>query len=56
MGCVHLTAPDYSIQDGKTFPINAEQLHYLVRHNHVEFPDLDQLEIEDRNSVDTLSR
>ncbi|RMJ18285.1 hypothetical protein BHE90_004050 [Fusarium euwallaceae] len=56
MGCVHLTAPDYSIADGKTFPINAEQLHYLVRHNHVEFPDLDQLEIEDRNSVDTLSR
>ncbi|UPK93742.1 hypothetical protein LCI18_004677 [Fusarium solani-melongenae] len=51
MGCVHLTAPDYSIADGKTFPINAEQLHYLVRHNHVEFPDLDQLEIEDRNSL-----
>ena len=56
MGCLHLTAPDYSLADSKTFPINAEQLHYLVKHGFVEFPDIDKLEIEDRNSVDTLSR
>ncbi|KAH8884940.1 hypothetical protein GQ53DRAFT_597647, partial [Thozetella sp. PMI_491] len=52
MGGIHLIPPDYP--DG--FPINAEQLHYLVLHKHVEFPDMRKMEIEERNSVDTLSR
>ncbi|KAF5643396.1 oxidoreductase [Fusarium tjaetaba] len=56
MGCLHLTAPDYSIADGKSFPIDAKQFHYLVKHGFVEFPDIDKLEIKERNSVDTLSR
>lgn len=56
MGCLHLTAPDYSNADGKSFPIDAKQFHYLVKHGFVEFPDIDKLEIKERNSVDTLSR
>ncbi|KAF5683482.1 oxidoreductase [Fusarium circinatum] len=56
MGCLHLTAPDYSIADGKSFPIDSKQFHYLVKHGFVEFPDIDKLEIKERNSVDTLSR
>ncbi|EXK27644.1 hypothetical protein IWW34DRAFT_697593 [Fusarium oxysporum f. sp. albedinis] len=56
MGCLHLTAPDYSIADGKSFPIDAKQFHYLVKHGFIEFPDIDKLEIKERNSVDTLSR
>ncbi|KAJ4391059.1 hypothetical protein N0V93_004673 [Gnomoniopsis smithogilvyi] len=38
------------------FPVNAKQIHYLASHGHVEIPDLDELQIEDRNSADTLSR
>lgn len=56
MGCLHLTARDYSTADGKSFPIDAKQFHYLVKHGFVEFPDIDKLEIKERNSVDTLSR
>lgn len=56
MGCLHLTAPDYSLKEGRTFPINAEQFHYLVRYGHLDFPDVEKWEINDRNSVDTLSR
>ncbi|SPJ86903.1 uncharacterized protein FTOL_11928 [Fusarium torulosum] len=56
MGCLHLTAPDYPDANGKSFPINAEQFHYLVKHGFVDFPDMDKLEIKERNSVDTLSR
>ncbi|KAF7562646.1 hypothetical protein G7046_g1486 [Stylonectria norvegica] len=56
MGCVHLTAPDFSVKSNQSFPINAEQLHYLVSHNHVDFPDMESMEIEERNSMDSLSR
>jgi hypothetical protein len=56
MGCLHLTAPDYSDANGESFPINAEQFHYLLKHGFVDFPDMDKLEIKERNSVDTLSR
>jgi hypothetical protein len=52
MGGIHLTSPDYP--DG--FPINAEQLYYLVQHEHVEFPDMEKMDISERNSQDTLSR
>ncbi|CAI6339391.1 unnamed protein product [Periconia digitata] len=52
MGGIHLTSPDFT--DG--FPINAEQLHYLVLHKHVDFPDMALMSIAERNTLDTLSR
>ncbi|KAL6403896.1 oxidoreductase [Ilyonectria robusta] len=52
MGGIHLTSPDF--QGG--FPINAEQLHYLVLHKHLDFPDMETMEISERNSLDRLSR
>ncbi|KAH7123373.1 hypothetical protein B0J13DRAFT_566491 [Dactylonectria estremocensis] len=56
MGCLHLTAPDYSCNDGRSFPINAEQFYYLVKYNHIDFPNVENWDIQARNSVDTLSR
>lgn len=47
-----LQTPDYPTG----FPINAKQLHYLARHEHIEIPDLEALKIEDRNVNDSLSR
>ncbi|KPM41520.1 hypothetical protein AK830_g4997 [Neonectria ditissima] len=52
MGGIHLISPDF--KDG--FPINAEQLHYLVLHKHVDFPDMETMDIAERNSLDILSR
>jgi hypothetical protein len=52
MGGIHLTSPDFP--DG--FPIDAEQLHYLVLHKHVDFPDMALMSIAERNTLDTLSR
>ena len=52
MGGIFLISPDFP----KGFPINAEQLYYLVKHNIVDFPDMEKMEIEERNGMDTLSR
>ncbi|KAK8169731.1 hypothetical protein IWX90DRAFT_485643 [Phyllosticta citrichinensis] len=52
MGGIHLVSPDFP----EGFPINAEQFHYLVLHQHIDFPDMKQMAIEERNSLDTLSR
>jgi len=52
MGGIYLTSPDYP--DG--FPINSEQLHWLVKHFHVDFPDMEQMNIKERNTSDMLSR
>ncbi|KAI1120294.1 hypothetical protein F5Y10DRAFT_290027 [Nemania abortiva] len=52
MGGMHLTSPDFP----NGFPINGQQLHYLVKHGHVDFPDMTAMAIDERNSADTLSR
>lgn len=52
MGGIHIKSPDFP--DG--FPINAEQLHYLVMHEHVDFPDMTLMSVAERNTLDTLSR
>lgn len=52
MGVIHLKSPDFL----EGFPINAKQLHYLAIHNHIDFPNMEEMDISDRNSVDTLSR
>lgn len=52
MGGIFLKSPDFP----EGFPIDAEQLHYLVKHGFVEFPDMESMDIAERNTVDTLSR
>jgi hypothetical protein len=52
MGGIHLTSPDFETG----FPITAAQLHYLVLHGHVEFPDLQAMNIDERSTADILSR
>ncbi|KZL70876.1 tannase subunit [Colletotrichum tofieldiae] len=52
MGGIFLKSPDFP--DG--FPIDAEQLYYLVKHGFVDFPDMESMDISERNTVDTLSR
>ncbi|KAL2016206.1 hypothetical protein VTK56DRAFT_4063 [Thermocarpiscus australiensis] len=51
MGGFHLDGPDYP-----PFPLNAEQLHYLVKHGHVDFPKLSKLDIKASNKTDGLSK
>ncbi|KAI0490369.1 hypothetical protein F4859DRAFT_508170 [Xylaria cf. heliscus] len=51
MGGLHLTSPDFP----NGFPITGQQLHYLVKHNHVRFPDLKAMAIDESNTTDTLS-
>lgn len=52
MGGFILASPDYP--DG--FPIDAEQLFYLVQHQHVDFPALTNDDIRDRNKSDSLTK
>ena len=52
MGGIHLVTSDYP----GGFPINAEQLIYLVEHRFINFPDMESMCIDERNSADTLSR
>lgn len=52
MGGFVLCSPDY--EDG--FPIDAEQLYYLVKHGHLDFPALTHREIKDMDVADKLSR
>ncbi|KAI1128455.1 hypothetical protein F5Y10DRAFT_291997 [Nemania abortiva] len=52
MGGIFLTSPDFP----NGFPITGKQLHYLVKHGHVEFPDMESMSIDERNTTDTLSR
>lgn len=52
MGGIHLTSPDFP----QGFPIDAQQLYYLVIHNHVDLPDMENMDISERNAADALSR
>lgn len=52
MGGFILTSPDYP----EGFPINAEQLFYLVNNGHVSFPELSEEDIKEKSQVDTLSK
>jgi hypothetical protein len=50
MGGFILVAPDY------TFPVNAEQLLYLVDKGYIEFPVVSDRDIRDRNKADLIAR
>ncbi|KAI0099945.1 hypothetical protein GGR51DRAFT_564588 [Nemania sp. FL0031] len=52
MGGIHLTSPDFP----SGFPITGQQLHYLVQHDHIDFPDMKAMAVDERNATDTLSR
>jgi hypothetical protein len=52
MGGIHLTSPDFP----QGFPIDTQQLHYLIIHNHIDPPDMEKMDISERNSTDILSR
>ncbi|KAH8429471.1 uncharacterized protein LDX57_007133 [Aspergillus melleus] len=52
MGGIHLTSPDFP----QGFPINAQQLHYLIVHGYIDPPDMEKMDVTERNSADTLSR
>ncbi|KAL2157859.1 hypothetical protein VTH06DRAFT_4912 [Thermothelomyces fergusii] len=51
MGGFTLVSPDYP-----PFPVNAEQLHYLVKHGHVDFPDITKDDIKAMSKTDSLSK
>jgi len=51
MGGFVLDSPDYP-----RFPVNAEQLHYLVKHGYVDFPDITKADIKDLSKTDSLSK
>ncbi|KAH6617813.1 hypothetical protein B0J18DRAFT_261929 [Chaetomium sp. MPI-SDFR-AT-0129] len=51
MGGFVLVSPDYP-----PFPINAEQLYYLVANCHVDFPSITKAEIKTLSKTDSLSK
>ncbi|EJT72434.1 hypothetical protein GGTG_09300 [Gaeumannomyces tritici R3-111a-1] len=52
MGGFYIRAPDYP----NGFPINGEQLAYLVKYRHLDFPTLTSEDINRRNRIDGLSK
>jgi len=51
MGGFTLSSPD-----SPPFPINGEQLHYLILHGYVDHPELSKADLEKLNKVDGLAR
>ena len=51
MGGFHLQSPDW-----KSFPIDAKQLHYLVVRGHVQYPNIRDSHIQDKNKLDGMLR
>lgn len=51
MGGIHLHCPPF-----RPFPVNAHQVHYLVMNRYLEYPDLKEKAIWDRNKADGLAR
>ena len=51
MGGFHLEVPDEG-----TFPVDANQLYYLVSKGYVDYPTQLEVDIEDRNKRDGLAR
>ena len=42
--------------DGETFPVNATQLRWLIRHEYVEYPRLSRKEVWDKSKQDTFTK
>ena len=52
MGGYLLTSEDYETP----FPINGDQLFFLVEKGYIELPDIDDAYIDDKNKRDGLAR
>ncbi|KAJ4309723.1 hypothetical protein N0V94_008793 [Neodidymelliopsis sp. IMI 364377] len=46
----------FHAKDSTPFPLNATQLHWLVRHKYVEFPKTTKREIWDKSKQDTFTK
>ncbi|KAF2251459.1 hypothetical protein BU26DRAFT_530281 [Trematosphaeria pertusa] len=46
----------FHARDGDPFPLNATQLLWLVRHGHVEYPNITRKEVWDRSKQDTFTK
>lgn len=42
--------------DSTKFPLNASQLHWLVRHRYVEYPEISKRELWDKSKQDTFTK
>jgi len=51
MGGFVLASPDFP-----DFPLDAEQLHYLISKGYLEHPNTDKELINDKNKADGLAR
>jgi hypothetical protein len=56
MGGLHLEFRDRKIAGLPSFPVDCEQLQYLVQHNYLALPVLNKDDINDRNKSDGLTR
>jgi hypothetical protein len=46
----------FHARDGDPFPLNATQLHWLVRHKYVEYPSITRKELWDKSKQDTFTK
>jgi hypothetical protein len=51
MGALHVKPPDF-----QSFPVDADQLLYLVEHKYVDLPHINEDAIKDKDKVDGLLR
>ena len=56
MGGVHLAFRDRNSAGSPSFPVDCEQLLYLVQHQHMPRPEISEEDINDRNRADELAR
>lgn len=52
MGGFHLKTPDLQ----RSFPINANQLLYLVEHKYIEYPDFSEKDVWDKSKADGFQK
>jgi hypothetical protein len=53
MGYFHLQGPDYA---SRSFPIDSRQMLYLIEKGHIENPNINSDDIDDRNKMNSLAR
>ena len=57
MGGIHLRLPNAQLDEPKSFPINAKQLHFLITNGFIPFPsNITQDTIRDKNKSDGFAR
>lgn len=46
----------FHTKDAKSFPLNATQLHWLVKHGYIEYPKITKREVWDKSKQDTFTK